>query len=71
VPLDIETTPEATVEVPGPAFNDIEEQPLETEEAASATTWIVAFIIGMLVGFLIGRASWGFSRRKRRQQIFG
>jgi hypothetical protein len=38
--------------------------------AASASSWLFGFIVGLLIGGLIGRASWGL-RRRRRQQIFG
>lgn len=40
------------------------------EQAASASSWIFGFIVGLLVGGLLGRMSWGI-RRRRRQQIFG
>jgi len=39
-------------------------------QAASASSWIFGFIVGLIVGGLIGRASWGL-RKRRRQQIFG
>jgi hypothetical protein len=59
-------TPEIIVE--GPIQ---EEQPLDVAApSASASSWIFGFIVGMIVGGFIGRASWGL-RRKRRQQIFG
>lgn len=71
VPLEIESSPEATIEVPGAVFEDVDDQALDTKNAASATAWVVAFILGLLLGFLIGRASWGLNRRKRSKQIFG
>jgi outer membrane biosynthesis protein TonB len=43
---------------------------LQTKDAASASSWIFGFAVGVLIGFLVGRASWGIKRR-RRQQIFG
>ncbi len=58
-------TPEIIVE--GPIADD---QPLEVEPQASASSWIFGFIVGLLVGGFAGRASWGL-RRRRRQQIFG
>jgi hypothetical protein len=64
--------PTAEVTVPGPAFNTLPSAPIDTvHNSASLTTWFFGFIAGGLVGFLIGRASWGISRRRRRQQIFG
>jgi hypothetical protein len=47
-----------------------DDQAIETEQTASASSWIFGFIVGLIVGGLVGRASWGL-RRKRRQQIFG
>jgi hypothetical protein len=43
---------------------------LNAENSASASSWIFGFIVGLIIGGLIGRASWGI-RRRRRQQIFG
>jgi len=64
--------PTAEVTVPGPAFNTLPSAPIDqVHNSASLTTWFFGFIAGGLVGFLIGRASWGISRRRRRQQIFG
>jgi hypothetical protein len=42
----------------------------EGEQAGTASTWIFGFLVGLVIGALIGRASWGV-RRRRRQQIFG
>lgn len=59
-------TPEIIVE--GPIADD---QPLDVAEpSASASSWIFGFIVGLLIGGFVGRASWGL-RRRRRQQIFG
>jgi hypothetical protein len=72
-PLDL-STPAATAEVtvPGPAFNTLPSAPIDqVHNSASLTTWIFGFIAGFLIGALVGRASWGVSRRRRRQQIFG
>lgn len=59
-------TPEIIVD--GPIADD---QPLDVAEpSASASSWIFGFIVGLVVGGFVGRASWGL-RRRRRQQIFG
>ena len=58
------STPEIVVEPLEQAQND------EIENAASASSWIFGFIVGLIIGGIIGRASWGI-RRRRRQQIFG
>jgi membrane associated rhomboid family serine protease len=48
-----------------------QEAPLDVAEpSASASSWIFGFIVGLLIGGFVGRASWGL-RRKRRQGIFG
>jgi hypothetical protein len=48
-----------------------EEEPLDVAEpSASASSWIFGFVVGLVVGGFVGRASWGL-RRRRRQQIFG
>jgi membrane associated rhomboid family serine protease len=58
-------TPEIIVEGP------IADEPLDiAEPSASASSWIFGFIVGLIIGGFIGRASWGL-RRRRRQQIFG
>ncbi len=58
------SSPEIVVEQLEQAQND------EIENAASASSWIFGFIVGLVIGGIIGRASWGI-RRRRRQQIFG
>ncbi|MEX0874312.1 MAG: hypothetical protein WD646_13280 [Actinomycetota bacterium] len=58
-------TPEILVDAIDPG-----DENFETEPSASASSWIFGFIVGLIVGGLAGRASWGL-RRKRRQQIFG
>jgi len=65
--------PSANITVPGPAFNNLPSgAPLDTvHSSASLTTWIFGFIAGFLIGALVGRASWGVSRRRRKSQIFG
>jgi hypothetical protein len=64
--------PTAEVTVPGPAFNTLPSAPIDqVHNSASLTTWFFGFIAGLLVGLLAGRMSWGLSRRRRRQQIFG
>ena len=72
-PLEVGTpVPTAEVTVPGPAFNTLPSAPIDqVQNSASLTTWIFGFIAGFLIGALVGRASWGVSRRRRRQQIFG
>ena len=72
-PVDLSTpAPTAEVTVPGPAFNTLPSAPIDqVHSSASLTTWIFGFIAGFLIGALVGRASWGVSRRRRRQQIFG
>jgi hypothetical protein len=64
-----ETTDLSTPEIVVEQIGD-DEQALESEPAASASSWIFGFIVGLVVGGIIGRASWGI-RRRRRQQIFG
>jgi hypothetical protein len=75
------TTPASTIEVPAAETTDLstpeivvepidDDQALESEPAASASSWIFGFIVGLVIGGIIGRASWGIRRRKR-QQIFG
>ena len=75
------TTPASTIEVPAAETTDLSTpeivvEPLEQaqndeiENAASASSWIFGFIVGLVIGGIIGRASWGI-RRRRRQQIFG
>lgn len=63
-----ETTDLSTPEIVVEPLDD--EQALESEPAASASSWIFGFIVGLVIGGIIGRASWGI-RRRRRQQIFG
>jgi hypothetical protein len=59
-------TPEIIVQ--GPIGED---KPLDVAEpSASASSWIFGFIVGIIVGAFIGRASWGLQKR-RRNQIFG
>jgi len=72
-PVEVGTpAPTAEVTVPGPAFNTLPSAPIDqVRNSASLTTWFFGFIAGLLVGLLVGRASWGISRRRRRQQIFG
>ena len=62
---DPEATPEIIVDGP------IADEPLDiAEPSASASSWIFGFIVGLVIGGFVGRASWGL-RRRRRQQIFG
>ena len=62
---DAAATPEILVDGP------IADEPLDVAEPSnSASSWIFGFIVGLIVGGFIGRASWGI-RRRRRQQIFG
>jgi hypothetical protein len=64
--------PSANITVPGPAFNNLPSAPIDqVHSSASLTTWIFGFIAGFLIGALVGRASWGVSRRRRKSQIFG
>jgi membrane associated rhomboid family serine protease len=59
-------TPEIIVE--GPISDD---EPLDVAEpSASASSWIFGFIVGLVIGGFIGRASWGL-RRRRGDRIFG
>jgi membrane associated rhomboid family serine protease len=41
-----------------------------TEPSASVSSWIFGFIVGLVVGGFIGRASWNV-RRRRGQRVFG
>jgi len=59
--------------VPGPVIDDSDDgQALEDTEPASSggSLWVVTLFIGLIIGGLLGRASWGI-QRKKRQQIFG
>jgi hypothetical protein len=74
-PFDLDVGPIGTPEivVQGPVIEDdsSDDQPLEAERAAAGggAFWI-GLLIGLVIGGLVGRASWGLQRR-RRQQIFG
>lgn len=73
-PIEVEPSGEPEVVVPGAVFEDLEEGSLTddaTEPAASGMQLTFVFLAGLIIGALLGRASWGLSRRRRRQQIFG
>jgi hypothetical protein len=70
-PIEVTSpSPDAATEVVVEPDQLTAETPLKSEDAASASSWIFGFIVGLIIGGLIGRASWGL-RRRRRQQIFG
>lgn len=72
-PFEVEvptTEPNATPEIVVPGAIDNPQDTLKVQDSASASSWIFGFIVGLIVGGLIGRASWGL-RKRRRNQIFG
>jgi hypothetical protein len=72
-PFDIEVPED---EVGGDTNIEVDPEGIDAEfdvveEAGSTSNTIIGFIVGFFVGGLFGRMSWGWNRRKRRQQIFG
>lgn len=73
-PIEVEPSGSPEVMVPGAVFEDLDEGSLiddTTEPTASGMQLTLVFLAGLIIGALLGRASWGLSRRRRRQQIFG
>jgi hypothetical protein len=69
-PATVGPTPEIVFNFDEPAPTPDEDAVLGTEPAATGPgAWAFLFV-GFVLGFLIGRASWGF-KRKKKQQLFG
>jgi len=67
---DIDATPEIVFEAeesPSPTPDSVELKQSRSDAGGSVG---FAFILGLVIGGLLGRASWGLRRRKK-QQIFG
>lgn len=70
--LGAEATPEVVVSVPVDTTPKPQEAKLAVKGSSnggSASNWAF-FFVGMVLGGLVGRASWGLKRRKK-QQLFG
>ncbi|HVL80308.1 MAG TPA: hypothetical protein VM840_01795, partial [Actinomycetota bacterium] len=72
--LDV-VPPEATPRIvsrPVPrATDEVEEVALAQQRTGdSSPAWWASLLVGLIIGFLAGRMSWGL-KRKKKQQIFG
>lgn len=73
VPQIIEPTisPEILVSTPLPEpTSDAEAVEAASARSSSPANWAF-LVVGLVIGGLLGRMSWGLSRRRKKQQIFG
>ncbi|HVE92191.1 MAG TPA: hypothetical protein VNE62_07825 [Actinomycetota bacterium] len=68
--VDLSATPEIVFEAEQTPSPTPESVALQQSKSGDGGSVGVAFILGLVIGGLIGRASWGIRRRKK-QQIFG
>lgn len=59
---------EPEVVVPGPV--NFGGEPLEETSQGEAGTWMFGLVVGLLAGLIVGRSSWNWGRRRKRQ-VFG